>query len=190
MKLQGTIIIPDAKLTQYLLIPRQEDDKSKFLAQAGFTQDNPELLKQAILALIQTHDATSDRQDKYGTYYRVEGDLIGSSRTLAVITVWIERAEDGNISVCNSKIKTMKDPSISLYSRISLNRDFPEYNLRRGDIATLIDTVPDPEGVETGYILEVFNALGESIDVVTVPQSAVVPLRSDEILSVRSLVQA
>lgn len=84
----------------------------------------------------------------------------------------------------------MKDTTISLYSRVSLNRDFPEYNLRRGDIATFIDTVPDPEGVETGYILEVFNALGESIDVITVPQSTVVPLRSDEILSVRSLVQA
>jgi len=50
--------------------------------------------------------------------------------------------------------------------------------------------VPDPEGIEEGYILEIFNALGESIDVVTVPKSAVAPLRSDEILSVRSLVQA
>ena len=69
MKLQGNIVIPDAQLTQYLLVPRQEDDKSKFLAQAGFTQDNPEQLKQAILTLIQTNDAISDRQDKYGTYY-------------------------------------------------------------------------------------------------------------------------
>ena len=63
-----------------------------------------------------------------------------------------------------------------LYSRISLNRDFPEYQLKRGDIATFIDTVPDPDGIEDGYILEIFNALGESITVVTVPQSAVAPL--------------
>lgn len=70
----------------------------------------------------------------------------------------------------------MPDISIPLYSRISLNRDFPEYNLKRGDIATFIDIVPDPDDVEEGYILEVFNALGESIKVVTVPQSAVVPL--------------
>ncbi len=75
----------------------------------------------------------------------------------------------------------MNDTAISLYSRISLNRDFPEYNLKRGDIATFVDTVPDPDGIEEGYILEVFNALGESIDVVTVPKSAVAPLRSDEI---------
>jgi hypothetical protein len=95
MKLQGSILIPDAKLTQYLLIPRQEDDKSKFLAQAGFTADNPDQLRQAILTLIQTHDAISDRQDKYGTYYLVEGSLIGPNGTLAVVTVWIERITDG-----------------------------------------------------------------------------------------------
>ncbi|GAC1468749.1 MAG: hypothetical protein NVSMB70_14040 [Chamaesiphon sp.] len=105
MKLQGNIIIPDAKLTQYLLVPRQEDDKSKFLAQAGFTQDNPDQLKQAILTLIQTHDAISDRQDKYGTYYRVEGSLVGSNGTLAVVTVWIERTQDGNIQFVTLKPK-------------------------------------------------------------------------------------
>jgi hypothetical protein len=82
----------------------------------------------------------------------------------------------------------MNDTDIQLYSRITLNRDFPEYNLKRGDVATFIDTIPDPEGLEEVYILEVFNALGESIDVVTVPKSAVAPLRSDEILSVRSLI--
>jgi hypothetical protein len=83
----------------------------------------------------------------------------------------------------------MNDTAISLYSRIALNRDFPEYNLKRGDVATFIDTVPDPKGIEEGYILEVFNALGESIDVVTVPKSAVSPLRSDDIPRVRSLSQ-
>ena len=84
----------------------------------------------------------------------------------------------------------MNDTAIPLYSRVSLNRDFPDYNLKQGDIATFIDTVPDPDGIEEGYILEVFNALGESIDIVTVPRSTVSPLRSDEILSVRSLVPA
>ncbi|PSN13872.1 DUF4926 domain-containing protein [filamentous cyanobacterium CCT1] len=84
----------------------------------------------------------------------------------------------------------MNDTTIPLYSRISLNRDFPEYNLKQGDIATFVDTVPDPDGIEEGYILEIFNALGDSIDVVTVPKSAVSPLRSDEILSVRSFANA
>jgi len=54
----------------------------------------------------------------------------------------------------------MSNNDIQLYSCIALNRDFPEYNLKRGDVATFIDTIPDPEGLEEGYILEVFNALG------------------------------
>ncbi|MGF1512083.1 MAG: DUF6883 domain-containing protein, partial [Elainellaceae cyanobacterium] len=105
MKLLGTIVIPNAKLTQYLLIPRPEDDKSKFLAQAGFTADNPQQLQQAILTLTQAHEATSDRQDKYGTYYLVEGSLVGPNGTLAVVTVWIERAADGIIQFVTLKPK-------------------------------------------------------------------------------------
>ncbi len=78
---------------------------------------------------------------------------------------------------------------LKLYERVSLNKDFPEYNLKKGDIATLVDTVPHPKGGEEGYVLEVFNALGESLNVIIVPSSAVEPLKKDEILSVRSLVE-
>ncbi|MBW4481759.1 MAG: hypothetical protein KME14_04375 [Tildeniella torsiva UHER 1998/13D] len=95
MKLQGTIVIPDAKLTQYLLVSRPEDDKSKFLAQVGFTLDNPDQLKQAVLKLAQSYEAIVDRQNKYGTYYLVEGPLLGPNGSLAVVTVWIERTVDG-----------------------------------------------------------------------------------------------
>ncbi len=84
----------------------------------------------------------------------------------------------------------MKDSEIPLYSRISLNRDFPEYNRPQGDMATFIDAVPAPDDGEAGFILEVFNALGESVDVVTVPTSAIDPLRPDEILTVRSRLEA
>jgi Domain of unknown function (DUF4926) len=76
---------------------------------------------------------------------------------------------------------------INLYQRVSLAQDFPAYHLKKGDIATLIDTVPHPTSSEEGYILEIFNALGESINTVIVPKSAVIALRADEILSVRSL---
>ena len=37
MKLPQPVIIPDEKLTKYLLVYREESDKSKFLLQAGFT---------------------------------------------------------------------------------------------------------------------------------------------------------
>jgi hypothetical protein len=74
-----------------------------------------------------------------------------------------------------------------LYTEIALTRDFPEYRLKRGDMATLIEFVTHPTGREEGCILEVFNVLGESVDVVTVPLSAIEPLRPDQIPSARPL---
>ncbi len=77
--------------------------------------------------------------------------------------------------------------TLELYQRVALLRDVPEHRLKKGDVATLVDYVPHPGGGEDGYVLEVFNAIGESLAVIAVPMSAVVPLRSDEILSVRLL---
>jgi hypothetical protein len=77
---------------------------------------------------------------------------------------------------------------INLYQRVSLAHDFPTYRLKKGDIATFIDIVPHPTSGEEGYVLEIFNALGESINTVIVPKSAVIALRADEVLAVRSLV--
>jgi len=76
-----------------------------------------------------------------------------------------------------------------LYQRVSLNCDFPEYHLKKGDVATLIDYVPHPSNGEEGSVLEIFSATGESIAVVIVPISAIKPLRNDEILSVRLLAE-
>jgi len=77
--------------------------------------------------------------------------------------------------------------SLDLYQRVALRRDIAEYELAKGDVAMLIDHVPHPEGGENGCVLEVFNAIGESIAVVTVRESDIEPLRPDEILAVRPL---
>jgi hypothetical protein len=79
---------------------------------------------------------------------------------------------------------------LELYQRVALGRDVPEYRLQRGDVATLIDYVPHPDGGEKGCVLEIFNALGESIRVVVVPESAVEPLRADEVMAVRPIAQS
>jgi hypothetical protein len=79
---------------------------------------------------------------------------------------------------------------LALYQEIALNRDFPTDNLRQGDIATLIDYVPHPETGEEGAILEVFNALGDTVSVVTVPASSIDALQPNDILSIRRLAQA
>ncbi len=79
---------------------------------------------------------------------------------------------------------------MELYQRVSLIKDVTMYGLKKGDVATLVDFVEHPDGGERGCVLEIMNALGETIDVITVPQSSVETLKSDEILSVRHFPRA
>ncbi len=79
---------------------------------------------------------------------------------------------------------------LSLYQRVVLRGDIESHGLRAGDLATLVDFVPHPEQGEDGCVLEVFNALGESLAVVIVPRSEIEALQADEILTVRHLAKA
>lgn len=79
--------------------------------------------------------------------------------------------------------------AVSQYQRVALRRDIPEHQLRAGDVVCLVDFVPHPDGGEDGCVLEVFNALGDSMAVVVVPRSAIEPLAADEILSVRRMAE-
>lgn len=72
-----------------------------------------------------------------------------------------------------------------IFHRIALAEDLPPENLRRGDVATIVEFYEGRPGQEPGYELEVFNAVGETIAGVTVRESQIERLRSDEILSVR-----
>lgn len=95
MRIPSDAIIPREKLTQYLLRFQPDNDKSKFLAQAGFTLDNPDALEAALRALIATHDAVLDAHNRFGDFYRVEGTLKGiNARDLLVVTIWILRTEE------------------------------------------------------------------------------------------------
>ncbi|MHB8628650.1 MAG: DUF6883 domain-containing protein [Aggregatilineales bacterium] len=88
------LVIPSAKFTRYLLVWRDEDDKSRFLAQAGFTLENPAALEAAIRELVLNANAERDRANEYGVYYQVKGFLTGpNGRILAVITIWINEIE-------------------------------------------------------------------------------------------------
>ena len=76
-----------------------------------------------------------------------------------------------------------------LYTDAALTGDLPEHRLRRGDIVKLVEHHVARDGSE-GYSIEVFNALGETIAVTAVPESALEPLREDEVLCARVLAAA
>ena len=95
MKIPAEAIIAREKLTHYLLATRPKNDKSSFLAQAGFTQQNPQALEQAIRQLIATNEVILEREDEYGVFYQVKGNLYGPGGPLTVVTIWIEQKIDG-----------------------------------------------------------------------------------------------
>jgi hypothetical protein len=74
-----------------------------------------------------------------------------------------------------------------LYSQVALTHDLPNYRLKAGDVVTLVDDMPHPAEGEEGCILEVFNAFGETIAIVTLKLSEIEALKADEVLTVRSL---
>ena len=91
IKISADGIIPDSKITRYLLVIREQDDKSKFLAQAGFTQDNPEQLISALRQLADAVEAVEDTTNEYGIFYRVEGSVLeifsATGESIAVVIV-------------------------------------------------------------------------------------------------------
>lgn len=76
-----------------------------------------------------------------------------------------------------------------LYKDVILNRDLPEHRLKRGDIVKLVEHHVAPDGTE-GYSAEVFNAVGDTIAVITVRESELAPLTPNSVLHVRPLAQA
>ncbi len=76
--------------------------------------------------------------------------------------------------------------SFELFTEVVLDADIPEKGLRRGDVATVVERHAIA-GKETGYALEVFNALGDTIAVVTLPESQIKSLTSHDVFTVRSV---
>ena len=77
-----------------------------------------------------------------------------------------------------------------LFTRVALKTDQPEHKLRSGDVTTIVEYHPGRPGQEPGYTLEVFNAVGATVAVVTVRESQIELLKSSEVLHVRPPVAA
>ena len=94
MKIPPDAMISPEKLRRYLLVPLARNDKSGFLARAGFTLANPSELEAAIRTLCNSVDAIEDGTHQYGTDYIVTGELVGPNGVaLRVVLVWVQRSD-------------------------------------------------------------------------------------------------
>jgi hypothetical protein len=91
MKLSRSAVIAETKLKKYLLVWRDADDKSKFLAQAGYTLENWQQLEADLRSQILPLEAVpSDEPNRFGDVYKIQGVLCGVNGIgLAVVTIWM-----------------------------------------------------------------------------------------------------
>ena len=90
MKLPQDAVISERKIKEYLLTPRVEDDKSGFLALAGYSLQSWRQLETDLRRQIDERDALLIQTTRYGEMYQIKGQLTGpNGKVLDVITVWV-----------------------------------------------------------------------------------------------------
>lgn len=94
MKIPGSrqAVIPEAKLTDYLLSESHPVGKSKarFLRTLGFDQKNADQLRQALLSIAHTEDVTETQDTAHGVKYIVIGQVTSPrGEQVRLQTVWI-----------------------------------------------------------------------------------------------------
>ncbi len=83
-------VIAQTKLTAYLLVPLPKDDKSKFLAQAGYMLDNWQQLECDLREQVLSKPAELVEVTRYGEKYVIRASLTGVNGVeLNVVTIWI-----------------------------------------------------------------------------------------------------
>jgi len=94
MKLPDDVIIADEKLTGYLLVWRARNDKSGYLARAGYELSNWNVLEVDLRQLAATAEAEFERTNAFGEILSARGELHGpNGDILKVKTIWIRLAE-------------------------------------------------------------------------------------------------
>ena len=75
--------------------------------------------------------------------------------------------------------------TLKLFERVVLTEDIPQYNLRKGDVARIVEHYPRPEDQEDGYSLEGFKTILN--DTVEVRASQIEPFNETLQLQSRAL---
>lgn len=77
-----------------------------------------------------------------------------------------------------------------LFSTVVLACDQPKSGFRRGDVATVVEQIPATPNREGGYLLEVFDASGNTLDVISVLESEIELPKPDAVVNYREFEKA
>ena len=73
-----------------------------------------------------------------------------------------------------------------LFSTVTISHDLPDFALRRGDVGTVVEYIERPNE-EDGYIIELFDVSGNTIEVVPMLESWLEEPRPNTILTFREV---
>jgi len=85
-------IVDDAKVREYLLSPSHPVGRFKatFFLALGYSSVNWEALRDQLLAVAASSDATPGKLSPYGQKFEIRATLIGpSGRSAQIVTVWM-----------------------------------------------------------------------------------------------------
>ncbi len=89
-------IVAESKIRDYLLSSSHPVGRFKaaFFAALGFSSDNWEVLRDALLAIAVSGDAVPGQQSAFGQKFEVRATLTGpSGRRAEIVTVWMVPAQ-------------------------------------------------------------------------------------------------
>ncbi|MEG4799994.1 hypothetical protein QUB63_07800 [Microcoleus sp. ARI1-B5] len=89
MRIPSNLLIQDQKLTNYLLVYQPKDDKSEYLALAGYSQENWQILKRDIMEAVEGAEVAEVTSTGWGTRFKVKNQWYGpNNRLVKVVTIW------------------------------------------------------------------------------------------------------
>jgi hypothetical protein len=81
----GKVEISKEKITDYLLVRKVKNDKSKFLLRLGYSIENWKDLENDIIKLVENNEAYLQSASPFGELYEVRGTL----RNFEVVSIWL-----------------------------------------------------------------------------------------------------
>lgn len=74
-----------------------------------------------------------------------------------------------------------------LFTQAALAEDLTEFQLRKGDLVTIVDHLPANAQHEEGYVVEVFDVLGKTLYVISLHPAQLQALKPNAIPAMREL---
>ena len=83
------LVVEKQKILQYLLLPQNKADKSKFLNNIGYDFQNWKVLQKDLIKQFVKYPFQIYEKNQYGILYKIDGTLSAPKKDIEITTIWI-----------------------------------------------------------------------------------------------------